>query len=415
MELRHNQLRMILGITLVTLGVIFLIGQVFAPQIWGSIWPLFIIAVGALFFCGMLYWGKSYGFLAIPGSIITGTGLLLLLQSLSGLWYTWAYAWTLYVAFVGAGLMIFGVWSDIPNLRGVGEKMILGGLVGFIFLGAIFELTIFANLRSGVKGIIWAVLLIGLGVYVLMRTSAQSQRVTKVVDSTFTTSENPSAATSVDNGTGKVKDMQLETVENVYFKGVGNLEIALSDHPELRIEANDEFLKHVITEVNGNTLTIRLDNSCFSGMDIPFGHAENVYYYLSLHHLNTVTHAGAGKITISSIQAEALTLRHEGAGEFTGTGLNVVNLEVELKGVGKMALDGKATHQNASLNGTGSYQADRLESESTKIVLSGLGSAELWVTGELDAKLSGAGSIHYRGNPQVTQQISGLGGISRVD
>jgi len=37
----------------------------------------------------------------------------------------------------------------------------------------------------------------------------------------------------------------------------------------------------------------------------------------------------------------------------------------------------------------------------------------MWVDDELDAEISGAGSIHYYGSPAVTKQINGLGSVSR--
>ena len=38
--------------------------------------------------------------------------------------------------------------------------------------------------------------------------------------------------------------------------------------------------------------------------------------------------------------------------------------------------------------------------------------ATVWVVESLDATISGAGNIEYYGDPQVTQQVTGLGAIS---
>jgi hypothetical protein len=60
----------------------------------------------------------------------------------------------------------------------------------------------------------------------------------------------------------------------------------------------------------------------------------------------------------------------------------------------------------------GSYKGSNLRSASTRVVLSGLGSAAVWATDTLNATLSGLGSVDYYGQPQVTKTVSGLGNVS---
>jgi hypothetical protein len=80
---------------LVALGTLFLLEQFFDFQLGQWLWPLFIIIPGLLFFVGMLLGGKSAGPLAIPGSIVTTVGLLLLYQNTFNHFESWAYTWAL--------------------------------------------------------------------------------------------------------------------------------------------------------------------------------------------------------------------------------------------------------------------------------------------------------------------------------
>jgi membrane-bound ClpP family serine protease len=85
-------------------GLLALFGQLFRGfDLWGTFWPFLIIGCGALFFVAMFLSGKSAAWLAIPGSIIIVTGLILLAQNLTGYWESWSYAWTLIVIAVGLG------------------------------------------------------------------------------------------------------------------------------------------------------------------------------------------------------------------------------------------------------------------------------------------------------------------------
>lgn len=49
-----------------------------------------------------------------------------------------------------------------------------------------------------------------------------------------------------------------------------------------------------------------------------------------------------------------------------------------------------------------------------RLVMSGAGKADVYASEKLDVDLSGAGSVHYSGNPaSVTKHISGVGFVSK--
>lgn len=131
---------LIVGALLILLGLFFLVGLFL--NIGPYLWPLFVIAVGVGFFVGMVAGGRPLSGLAIPGSIVTMIGLILLVQSFLHLWETWAYAWALIVVAVGLGVMIHGrVSGDREAFRG-GLQVLGVGLLLFLAFGAFFELII---------------------------------------------------------------------------------------------------------------------------------------------------------------------------------------------------------------------------------------------------------------------------------
>jgi hypothetical protein len=96
--------------------------------------------------------------------------------------------------------------------------------------------------------------------------------------------------------------------------------------------------------------------------------------------------------------------------------LEVTDLEIMLAGAGAVTLKGRAEHQSISLNGVGNLSAFELESRSSKVTVSGMGSVEVNVKENLDARVNGVGSIRYKGNPtNVTDRVSGLGTIDIAD
>jgi len=131
---------------LIAIGIIFLAAQVFdfdIGRIFDISWPLFVIIPGVVFlFIAVTGDAKSAGF-AIPGAIVTGTGLILWFQETFNRWESWAYVWTLYPVFLGAALMFIGARQNHEVQIKQGRGFITFGVIGFLIAAAFFELLIF--------------------------------------------------------------------------------------------------------------------------------------------------------------------------------------------------------------------------------------------------------------------------------
>ncbi|MHB0876816.1 MAG: hypothetical protein ACYC5O_12330 [Anaerolineae bacterium] len=135
------------------------------------IWPFYIIVPGLLLFVAMFVGGRSAGPLAIPASVITTVGGVLLLQVMLDYFAAWAYAWALIPVAVGFGLVVNGLWSRKPESTRAGTHLMVVGGTLFVVFGTVFELVFnisgFAN--PGLSQVIWPVLLIVVGLAVLLR------------------------------------------------------------------------------------------------------------------------------------------------------------------------------------------------------------------------------------------------------
>jgi hypothetical protein len=161
--------RAAIGVILVALGVLFLFAQVLGLNIWSVGWPIAIVGLGLFFFVAMLLGGQSAGSLAIPGSIVTTVGLILLFQNTFGRWETWSYAWTLIFIAVGIGIYVKGLWEDRAEDRRTGMRMAGIGVVFFLIFGAFFELGFGTWGFGRAGGTVWALLLVVTGLYLLLR------------------------------------------------------------------------------------------------------------------------------------------------------------------------------------------------------------------------------------------------------
>lgn len=132
----------------------------------GNLWPLVIVGIGALFFVGMFVGGKSMYGLALPGAIITTIGLLLFVQTLTGYWDSWSYAWTLILTSVGLGFYIGGRYGENEHYRQSGLRILKIGAVLFLIFGAFFEML---HNFMGLSNIVFPSVLILLGLYLVLK------------------------------------------------------------------------------------------------------------------------------------------------------------------------------------------------------------------------------------------------------
>jgi hypothetical protein len=160
---------LVLGAVLVVLGALFLVAAVLGADVWRVAWPFLVIVPGALFFLLMVVAGRDAGALAIPGSMITITGFILLYQSLTHHYASWAYVWALVSPTgVGVGLLIWGVRSGRESITRAGWIVAKVGFALFVVFGLFFELILNIG-GGGLERIFWPILVILFGVYLLIQ------------------------------------------------------------------------------------------------------------------------------------------------------------------------------------------------------------------------------------------------------
>ena len=161
---RSNPGMLVGGALLVALGLFALSMRFLRFVDWGLLWSIMVIGFGVLFFVAMLAGGKQLVVLAIPGSLISGMGLILLFQNITGHWELMSYAWTLIILFIGVGIYVMGWQAEDEKQKEAGWRVIKAGFVLFIIFGTFFEI-----IFSSSNQIFFPLLLIALGMYIVLR------------------------------------------------------------------------------------------------------------------------------------------------------------------------------------------------------------------------------------------------------
>ena len=171
----------VIGLILVAIGVASLAIREydvnFLPHLgaWG--WPLFVIVPGlVLLGIGVLMPRPQGAAVAVVGTVVTTVGGLLLYQSQSGHWESWAYAWALLPAAVGVALVGYGLYAADRRMRITG--IWLAAIAGAVFLaGAWFFEGLFAGDERFIDaGNWWPVAVIALGAALALWSFARPSR-----------------------------------------------------------------------------------------------------------------------------------------------------------------------------------------------------------------------------------------------
>ena len=191
------------------------------------------------------------------------------------------------------------------------------------------------------------------------------------------------------NGSGNVtsEPRDVEGFDEVELSGVGNLSIRQTGSESLSVEAEEEVLPKIRTEVVNDRLIISPEpNTCIQT-------TEPINY----------------ELTVKDLHA----LKLSGSGDVEAEGISTDKLGIDISGSGAVEISGRADSQEIDISGSGDYRAKDLESKEAKITVSGSGSAIVNVSEALDTRASGAGAVEYIGDPTVEKDVSGAGSVSK--
>ena len=170
----------VIGGLFVLIGAILLAGQFVRVDIGHYGWPFFVIVPGLLIlFVALTARGAVSEGLAILGSVVTVTGLILLFQDATDHYESWAYAWALvFPGAIGLGMILYGLTASRPGNVRAGTRLIGIALVLFLLGAAFFEgvIGIGGYQLDHTAGVVLGVIIIALGAVMLVLNLTSSGR-----------------------------------------------------------------------------------------------------------------------------------------------------------------------------------------------------------------------------------------------
>ena len=217
----------------------------------------------------------------------------------------------------------------------------------------------------------------------------------------------------IEHGSGKVitESRFSKSFNTVEVIGNANLYITQGFNEKVIVEAEDNLMDQITTEVRNGVLLIDTENK-FGNYIWP---TKPINVHIEMYDVKKLLITGSGNIIgQSKINADTLKLNISGSGE-ADLDVDTKLLETIISGDGKVKLQGIAGTHEFEISGSGSLEADELITTTSKIHISGSGDAFIAVIDAIEIEISGSGNVKYKGNAEITKQnLSGDGSIEKV-
>ena len=211
--------------------------------------------------------------------------------------------------------------------------------------------------------------------------------------------------------------ISVSSAIDLYLTQANSNEVAVS-------ATEDEIRDHIITEVVGGTLIIRLGEhgTWFSWKK--WGNYKTKAY-VSIKEINAINASGASNVhLVSTIESPKMRIKLSGASDFHGdikagtlyyklSGASeyvgkvyAKNILIEESGASSIDLEGTADDLSLDISGASDAKLYKLITKGAVVHTTGASHAKVNVTEILKAVSSGASDIDYKGNPNVKESNS---------
>jgi hypothetical protein len=215
-----------------------------------------------------------------------------------------------------------------------------------------------------------------------------------------------------EKGSGNVvsETRQVSGFDKISVEYPAKVLISQGNTETLKVEAEDNVLPGLKTEVKGNELRIYYKS--------PDGKHVNptkmAVITITAKELSALNFSSAGESTVNGLKSDDLIVSLSGAGNVKLNEIAIGNLSISLSGAGSATASGTADDLSVNISGFGGFNGKDLQTSTASVNISGAGSATVSAEDTLNASISGAGSVSYYGSPDVSKQISGVGSVRQA-
>lgn len=201
------------------------------------------------------------------------------------------------------------------------------------------------------------------------------------------------------------KEYQVGDFSEIYLEGGYKVYLSQGKKTALTVKTTSEDMFDVLTVKNqGDELNLVMNRDYLS--------YRRIRLYITVNELDQIKAEGGLSLESDGyLDLKDIRLHVQGG---ANVNLKMKARDVEVIGEGGVlvTLNGVADELSVRLSGAGHFDADELKAEDVKVKIEGVGTASVYATDKLYTQIDGVGKVWYKGNPQVTKDIEGLGSVS---
>ncbi len=227
------------------------------------------------------------------------------------------------------------------------------------------------------------------------------------------------------NGHLTTEDRVISNFEGIEVNGSFDVYVDTSMETSVLIEADENLLDLIKTQVRGNNLVIdTYRDRCLRS-------SHGIKIFVSTPQIDELILNGSGKIDCGDFESTELHVDIEGSGdiklnyakidegnfEITGSGfisgtVDTYSADINISGSGEINLDGTAHVADMKITGSGNIKTSEFYTDNCSVKITGSGNAYVFASDLLEARITGSGTVYYYGNPaNVVKEITGSGKI----
>jgi hypothetical protein len=211
-----------------------------------------------------------------------------------------------------------------------------------------------------------------------------------------------------EKGNGKItkQDRNVSTFNSIEISGAYSVFVKQDSVQSVSVEADENLQSLIRTKVENNKLIIENEKNIHGSKDLKI--------YISVADLNDISISGDVELSSDGkIKTKEMNVDISGVGKLNMI-VELQSLSIGCSGSGKLNISGTADNVNADLSGASDINAFDLAAKYFKLSSSGAGKANINVSDKLDIDISGASTVNYKGNPSISQDISGVGCVRKA-
>lgn len=214
------------------------------------------------------------------------------------------------------------------------------------------------------------------------------------------------------SGRAATEKRQLPAFQGVALSGAMDLVVRQGPEQSVELQADDNLLPYLETEVGGSGAEAVLQVRWRRGVSVHG--AGKVRVLVTLPVLTVLTSSGSGDLLVEPFETPRLAIRLSGSSDARLSQLTAGELQLSISGSGDVVGAGRATTLKIAIAGSGDVQLRDLRADDVAIDIAGSGDASVHADQSLRARIAGSGEVLYSGNAaRVDAQVSGSGRVKK--